>query len=79
MIMVKILQYRVEIIYSTISILGVGFLVIQYYATDEYFWFLCLSLFCTKVAMGIYVYETRPQNSDPSICQMLICLLFRFF
>ncbi len=74
----KLWHVRVEIMYSSISIFAVGFLVRQYSITTDHFWFVCLLFCCTKLIIGIYLYEVSRANGIHSIRKMLPFLLFRF-
>jgi hypothetical protein len=71
-------QYRIEAAYSIIALSGSGLLFLQYQSTKNFAWFIALSLFCTKMAIGIINYEQYCQSNNPSMRMMLKFLLFKF-
>ncbi len=80
--MLKILKairgYRIEIVYSTIAFSGSGLLFLQYQSTQNFAWFITLTLFCTKMAIGIINYEKYCQSNKRSMKVALKYLLFKF-
>jgi len=50
-------QYRIEVVYSNIVFSGSAILLLQYQSTQNFAWFIALSLFCTKMIIGIINYE----------------------
>ncbi len=80
--MLKILkafrQHRIEIAYSTIAFSGSALLLFQYQSTQNFAWFISLTLFCTKIAIGIINYEQYCQSNKRSMKTMLQYLLFKF-
>jgi hypothetical protein len=80
--MLKILKairgYRIETIYSTIAFSGSAILFLQYQLTQNFAWFIALSLFCTKLITGIYNYEYYRKSNTPSMKVMLKHLLIKF-
>ena len=80
--MLKILkafsQYRIEIAYSTIAFSGSAILLFQYQSTQNLAWFILLTLFCSKMAIGIINYEQYYQSNNPSMKIMLKYLFFKF-
>lgn len=77
-ILKAISRYRIEIIYSTIAFSGSGLLFLQYQSTQNFAWFITLTLFCTKMAIGIINYEKYCQSNKHSMKAMLLYLLFKF-
>ena len=71
-------RYRIEIIYSTIVFGGSAVLSFLYQSTQNFAWFITLTLFCTKMAIGIINYEQYRQNNKRSMKIMLKYLLFKF-
>ncbi len=71
-------QYRIEIVYSTIVFGVSAVLSFQYQSTQNFAWFITLTLFCTKMAIGIINYEQYRQNNKRSMKIMLKYLLFKF-
>tara|TARA_R110002012_G_C11337630_1_gene577871 strand:+ start:129 stop:374 length:246 start_codon:yes stop_codon:yes gene_type:complete len=71
-------QYRIEVAYSVIAFSGSGLLFLQYQSTKNFAWFIVLSLFCTKMGIGIINYEQYCQRNNPSMRVMLKYLLFKF-
>ncbi|MEM5507250.1 hypothetical protein WNY98_00065 [Pseudoalteromonas sp. AS71] len=80
--MLKILKairgYRIEIVYSTIAFSGSGLLFFQYQSTQNLAWFISLTLFCSKMAIGIINYEQYRQSNKRNMNVMLKYLLFKF-
>ncbi|KPV90076.1 hypothetical protein AN395_03537 [Pseudoalteromonas sp. P1-30] len=70
--------YRIEIAYSTIAFSGSAILLFQYQSTQNFAWFIALSLFCTKMSVGIINYEQYRQSNKRSMKAMLQYLLFKF-
>ena len=70
--------YRIEIVYSIIVFSGSAILLFQYQLTQNFAWFIALSLFCTKMAIGIINYEQYCQSNNPSMKIMLKYLFFKF-
>ena len=70
--------YRIEIVYSSIAFLGSSILFLQYKSTQNFTWFIALSLFCTKMAIGIINYEKYCQSNKRSMKVALKYLLFKF-
>ena len=71
-------QYRIEVVYLNIVFSGSAILLLQYQSTQNFAWFIALSLFCTKMAIGIINYEKYCQSNNPSMKMMLKCVLFKF-
>ncbi|GEB73204.1 hypothetical protein PC2016_3928 (plasmid) [Pseudoalteromonas carrageenovora] len=71
-------QYRIEAAYSIIALSGSGVLFLQYQSTQNFAWFIALSLFCTKMSIGIINYEQYRQSNKHSMKAMLLYLLFKF-
>lgn len=71
-------QYRIEIVYSTIVFGVSAVLSFQYQSTQNFAWFITLTLFCTKMAIGIINYEQYCQSNKRSMKIMLKYLLFKF-
>ena len=71
-------QYRIEIVYSTITFSGSSILFLQYKSTQNFAWFILLTLFCSKMAIGIINYEKYCQSNRRSIKVALKYLLFKF-
>jgi hypothetical protein len=80
--MLKILkvfiQYRIEVVYSIIAFSGSAILFLQYQSTQNFAWFITLTLFCTKMAIGIINYEKYCQSNKRSMKVALKYLLFKF-
>ncbi|MFT6507703.1 MAG: hypothetical protein ACJAUK_001797 [Colwellia polaris] len=80
--MLKILKairgYRIEIVYSIIVFSGSAILFFQYQSTQNLAWFIALSMFCTKVSIGIINYEQYCQSNKRSMKVALKYLLFKF-
>lgn len=80
--MLKILKaisgYRIEVTYSIIAFSGSALLFLQYQSTQNFAWFIALSLFCTKMSIGIINYEQYRQSNKHSMKAMLLYLLFKF-
>lgn len=70
--------YRIEIVYSSIAFSGSAILFLQYQLTQNFAWFIALSLFCTKMIVGIINYEKYCQSDKRAIKIMLRYLLFKF-
>ncbi|AZN33314.1 hypothetical protein EJ103_11605 [Pseudoalteromonas sp. Xi13] len=70
--------YRIEIVYSTIVFGGSAVLSFLYQSTQNFAWFITLTLFCTKMAIGIINYEKYCQSNGRSMRIMLKYLLFKF-
>lgn len=70
--------YRIEIVYSSIAFSGSSILFLQYKSTQNFAWFIALSLFCTKIAIGIIYYEKYCQSNKRSMKVALKYLLFKF-
>lgn len=71
-------RHRIEIVYSTIVFGGSAVLSFQYQSTQNFAWFITLTLFCTKMAIGIINYEQYRQRNNRSMKIMLKYLLFKF-
>lgn len=71
-------QYRIEAAYSIIALSGSGVLFLQYQSTKNFAWFFSLTLFCTKMAIGIINYEKYCQSNKRSMKVALKYLLFKF-
>ena len=71
-------RYRIEVVYSTIVFGGSAVLSVQYQSTQNFAWFIALSLFCTKMSIGIINYEQYCQSNKRSMKAMLQYLLFKF-
>ena len=71
-------RYRIEIVYSTIVFGGSAVLSFLYQSTQNFAWFITLTLFCTKMAIGIINYEQYRQSNRRSMRIMLKYLLFKF-
>ncbi|NYR13476.1 hypothetical protein [Pseudoalteromonas sp. MIP2626] len=71
-------RYRIEVVYSTIVFGGSAVLSVQYQSTQNFAWFIALSLFCTKMSIGIINYEQYRQSNKRSMKAMLQYLLFKF-
>ncbi|KAA1160864.1 hypothetical protein EU511_08510 [Pseudoalteromonas distincta] len=71
-------QYRIEIVYSTIVFGGSAVLFFQYQSTQNFAWFISLTLFCSKMAIGIINYEQYCQSNKRSLKIALKYLLFKF-
>ena len=71
-------RYRIEIVYSTIVFGVSAVLSFQYQSTQNFAWFIALSLFCTKMSIGIINYEKYCQSNKRSMKIMLKYLLFKF-
>ena len=71
-------QYRIEAAYSIIALSGSGVLFLQYQSTQNFAWFISLTLFCTKIAIGIINYEQYCQSNKRRMKVMLEYLLFKF-
>ena len=69
--MLKILkafsQHRIEIAYSTIAFSGSALLLFQYQSTQNFAWFIALSFFCTKMAIGMINQKTTAVRIIPVI------------
>ncbi len=78
MILKAISRYRIEIVYSTIAFGGSELLFSQYQSTQNLAWFIALSLFCAKMAIGIINYEKYCQSNKRSMKVALKYLLFKF-
>ena len=65
-ILKAISRYRIEIVYSTITFSGSSILFLQYKSTQNFAWFIALSFFCTKMAIGIINYEQYRQSNKRS-------------
>ncbi len=70
--------YRIEIVYSIIAFSGSALLSFLYQSTQSFAWFIALSLFCTKIAIGIINYEKYCQSNKRSMKVALKYLLFKF-
>jgi len=70
--------YRIEIAYSTIAFSGSAILLLQYKSTQNFAWFVALSLFCTRIAIGIINYEQYCQSNKRSMKVAIKYLLFKF-
>ena len=70
--------YRIEIVYLSIAFSGSSILFLQYQSTQNFAWFIALSLFCTKMSIGIISYEQYCQSNGRSMKIMLKYLLFKF-
>ncbi|WP_024612125.1 hypothetical protein [Pseudoalteromonas sp. TB64] len=77
-ILKAISRYRIEIVYSTIAFGGSELLFSLYQSTEDLAWFIALSLFCTKMAIGIINYEQYCQSNKRSMKVALKYLLFKF-
>ncbi|QCU74517.1 hypothetical protein FFU37_08590 [Pseudoalteromonas distincta] len=77
-ILKAISRYRIEIVYSTITFSGSSILFLQYKSTQNFAWLIALSLFCTKIAIGIINYEKYCQSNKRSMKVALKYLLFKF-
>jgi hypothetical protein len=77
-ILKAISRYRIEIVYSTIAFGGSELLFSLYQSTEDLAWFIALSLFCTKMAIGIINYEKYCQSNKRSLKIALKYLLFKF-
>ncbi len=77
-ILKAISRYRIEIVYSTIAFSGSALLFLQYQSTQNFAWFISLTLFCTKIAIGIINYEQYRQSNKRSLKIALKYLLFKF-
>jgi len=71
-------KYRTEIVYSIIAFSGLAILFLQYQSTQNFAWFFSLTLFCTKMAIGIINYEKYCQSNKRSMKVALKYLLFKF-
>jgi len=71
-------QYRIEITYSIIAFSGSALLSFLYQSTQSFAWFIALSLFCTKIAIGIINYEKYCQSNKRSMKVALKYLLIKF-
>ena len=71
-------QYRIEVVYSTIAFIGSAILFFQYQSTQNFAWFISLTLFCSKMAIGIINYEQYCQSNKRSMKIALKYLLFKF-
>lgn len=71
-------QYQIEIVYSIIAFSGSALLLLKYQSTQNFAWFIALSLFCTKMSIGIISYEQYCQSNKRSMRIMLKYLLFKF-
>ena len=71
-------QYRIEVVYSIMAFSGSTILFLQYKSTQNFAWFIALSLFCTKIAIGIINYEKYCQSNKRSMKVALKYLLFKF-
>ena len=77
-ILKAISRYRIEAVYSIIAFSGSAILFLQYQQTQNFAWFIALSLFCTKMIIGIINYEKYCQSDKRAIKIMLRYLLFKF-
>ena len=77
-ILKAISRYRIEVVYSIIAFSGSAILFLQYQSTQNFAWFISLTLFCTKIAIGIINYEQYCQSNGRSMRIMLKYLLFKF-
>lgn len=77
-ILKAISRYRIEVVYSIIAFSGSTILFLQYKSTQNFAWFIALSLFCTKIAIGIINYEKYCQSNKRSMNVALKYLLFKF-
>ncbi|CAM3061748.1 Orphan protein [Pseudoalteromonas atlantica] len=71
-------KYRTEIVYSIIAFSGLAILFFQYQSTQNFAWFISLTLFCSKMAIGIINYEQYCQSNKRSMKIALKYLLFKF-
>ena len=70
--------YRIEVVYSIIALSGSAVLSFLYQSTQNFAWLIALSLFCTKIAIGIINYEKYCQSNKRSMKVALKYLLFKF-
>ncbi len=70
--------YRIEVVYSIIAFSGSAVLSFLYQSTQNFGWFITLTIFCTRMAIGIIKYEQYRQSNKRSMKIMLKYLLFKF-